>query len=44
MKNDSVYENVYNLIAEKSLLPTTETKYATIIRTKNEPICVQIKK
>lgn len=40
----SVYEKLYNLISEKLLLPTTEIKYATTIKTKNEPICVQIKK
>jgi|APCry1669189241_1035207.scaffolds.fasta_scaffold577485_1 hypothetical protein len=44
MKKDSVYEKVYSLIAEKSLLPTTETKYAIITKTKNDPIWVQIKK
>jgi hypothetical protein len=31
-------------MAKKLLLPTTDIKYATTTSTKNEPICVQIKK
>lgn len=31
-------------MSEKLLLPTIDMRYAIVIKTKNEPICVQIRK